>query len=142
MKWNGKKIINELVELISEVNEIVDLAKKGEYLNACKLYFETTHGCPPEKVTIHPNAYFMESRAIHNGLKNSDSSQSQTTQTTIKSEKTSSSPALTPKTERKPQAKTPKAQTKTPIVKKKLDIEKLLNDDDDMDTFDDLDILN
>lgn len=117
------------------MNEIVDLAKKGEYLNACKLYFETTHGCPSEKVTIHPNAYFMESRAIHNGLKNSDSSQSQTTQTTIKSEKTSSSPALTPKTERKPQAK-------TPIVKKKLDIEKLLNDDDDMDTFDDLDILN
>ncbi|KAG7189220.1 hypothetical protein KM043_008783 [Ampulex compressa] len=46
------------------ITEIITLTKAGHYILACTKYFETAHNRPPEKPYVHPNAYFMESRAI------------------------------------------------------------------------------
>ena len=46
------------------VNEIADLSKDGHYLIACTTYFNVLHNRLPDKPIIHPNGYFIESRAI------------------------------------------------------------------------------
>ncbi|XP_076240348.1 DNA primase large subunit [Calliopsis andreniformis] len=46
------------------VTEIADLAKDGHYLIACTTYFKVLHNRLPYKPIVHPNGYFIESRAI------------------------------------------------------------------------------
>ncbi|XP_031835959.1 DNA primase large subunit [Nomia melanderi] len=48
----------------TNINEIADLSKHGHYLIACTKYFEVLHTRLPDKPIIHPNGYFVESRAI------------------------------------------------------------------------------
>ncbi|XP_012053963.1 PREDICTED: LOW QUALITY PROTEIN: DNA primase large subunit-like [Atta cephalotes] len=48
----------------SNMTEILDLAKDGQYHLACAKYFEVMHNKPASKPLLHPNAYFVESRAI------------------------------------------------------------------------------
>ncbi|XP_028050252.1 DNA primase large subunit [Monomorium pharaonis] len=48
----------------SNVSEILDLAKDGQYHLACAKYFEVIHNKSASKPLLHPNAYFSESRAI------------------------------------------------------------------------------
>ncbi|KYN04187.1 PREDICTED: DNA primase large subunit-like [Cyphomyrmex costatus] len=48
----------------SNMTEILDLAKDGQYHLACAKYFEVMHNKPASKPLLHPNAYFAESRAI------------------------------------------------------------------------------
>ncbi|XP_071579342.1 DNA primase large subunit [Temnothorax nylanderi] len=48
----------------SNMTEILDLAKDGQYHLACAKYFEVVHNKPASKPLLHPNAYFAESRAI------------------------------------------------------------------------------
>ncbi|XP_011873303.1 PREDICTED: DNA primase large subunit-like [Vollenhovia emeryi] len=48
----------------SNMTEILDLAKDGQYHLACSKYFEVMHNKPASKPLLHPNAYFAESRAI------------------------------------------------------------------------------
>nr|XP_031844013.1 DNA primase large subunit-like isoform X2 [Nomia melanderi] len=45
----------------SDIASIVELAKEGCYLDACKRYYEITHNCVTEKCFEHPNAYFTHS---------------------------------------------------------------------------------
>lgn len=49
------------------MNEILDLAKDGQYHLACAKYFEVLHNKPASKPILHPNLYFAESRAILTG---------------------------------------------------------------------------
>nr|XP_033330204.1 DNA primase large subunit-like isoform X1 [Megalopta genalis]XP_033330205.1 DNA primase large subunit-like isoform X1 [Megalopta genalis] len=49
---------------VISANEIADLAKNGHYLIACTKYFEILHNRLPDKSIVHPNGYFIESRAI------------------------------------------------------------------------------
>lgn len=51
----------------SNMTEIMDLAKDGQYHLACAKYFEVMHNKPASKPLLHPNAYFVESRAILTG---------------------------------------------------------------------------
>lgn len=51
----------------SDVTEILDLAKDGQYHLACAKYFEVLHNKPASKPILHPNLYFAESRAILTG---------------------------------------------------------------------------
>jgi len=46
------------------MTEILDLVKDGQYHLACAKYFEVMHNKPASKPLLHPNAYFVESRAI------------------------------------------------------------------------------
>lgn len=46
------------------MTEILDFAKDGQYQLACAKYFEVMHNKPASKPLLHPNAYFVESRAI------------------------------------------------------------------------------
>ncbi|CAL7943762.1 unnamed protein product [Xylocopa violacea] len=46
------------------INDIAELAKEGNYLIACTKYFEILHNRLPDKAIVHPNGYFIESRAI------------------------------------------------------------------------------
>ncbi|KAG5311816.1 PRI2 primase, partial [Acromyrmex insinuator] len=48
----------------SNMTEILDLTKDGQYHLACAKYFEVMHNKPASKPLLHPNAYFAESRAI------------------------------------------------------------------------------
>ncbi|KAL6423408.1 hypothetical protein ACFW04_010180 [Cataglyphis niger] len=48
----------------SNMTEILDLAKDGQYHLACAKYFEVMHNKPASKPLLHPNAYFAESREI------------------------------------------------------------------------------
>ncbi|XP_011161547.1 DNA primase large subunit [Solenopsis invicta] len=48
----------------SNMTEILDLAKDGQYHLACAKYFEVMHKKPASKPLLHPNAYYAESRAI------------------------------------------------------------------------------
>ena len=50
--------------IFSDVVEITRLASEGHYVLACTRYFETTHKQPPERMFVHPNHYFEESRKI------------------------------------------------------------------------------
>ncbi|XP_053978780.1 DNA primase large subunit-like isoform X1 [Hylaeus volcanicus] len=49
---------------VKNINDIADLAKDGHYHIACATYFEVLHNRLPDKPIIHPNIYFVESRAI------------------------------------------------------------------------------
>lgn len=46
------------------INEIAELVKERNYHIACAAYFKAVHNQLPEKPILHPNGYFMESRAI------------------------------------------------------------------------------
>ncbi|XP_017875247.1 DNA primase large subunit-like [Ceratina calcarata] len=46
------------------IGEIAELVKERNYHIACAAYFKAAHNQLPEKPILHPNGYFMESRAI------------------------------------------------------------------------------
>ncbi|XP_043794913.1 DNA primase large subunit-like isoform X2 [Apis laboriosa] len=48
----------------ASINEITELAKNDNYFGACTAYFKVLHNRLPDKPIIHPNGYFLESRAI------------------------------------------------------------------------------
>ncbi|KAJ8687034.1 hypothetical protein QAD02_022828 [Eretmocerus hayati] len=50
----------------ADTGEITRLAREGHYILACTKYFESTHKQPPGRMFMHPNQYYVESRAIQN----------------------------------------------------------------------------
>lgn len=51
--------------LLSGVQEILDLSKKGHYQMACTKYYEWTHSQLPSSIINHPNQYFQDSVGVN-----------------------------------------------------------------------------
>lgn len=61
-----KKKLTECHISPADIAEMVKFSKEGQYHLACRKYFEATHKEPPPRAILHPNAYFNDSRDIHN----------------------------------------------------------------------------